>query len=476
MGIAFRQYWTMCGIILNIITLGYHFGYTTILLRDLKTPGSDIKLSLEAESWVVSAIAISSLISGFMVAPTLQILGRKSAHISVVLPNLIACPILYFAQDITALVIARLASGFTFGTTIFVAAIIIGEYSSPENRGVFLNAKSASYTLGVFLVHCVGIFYDWRMTALIGLIPSVLSLINTLTWSESPAWLAYRGRYEDCEASFQQLRGDSYRAKEELVLLMAVQRNLRLSKIKGKSKIISFRQNLSKLGKKDFLRPSLIVLSVFVILESSGRHSLSAYAVRFMSAFTTNNASTLYYVLAVDGVVCICGILSCVVVKLFRRRTILFTAGGLACVLLVSICVYLYLKAIGIAPEDNNWLPLILLFMYHVVVSLGVAPIVIALLGEVYPLEHKGFGTVVSGVFFSLSVLVALKVTPALIKSIEVHGTFLVYSLCMAGSFAYLYIFLPETEGKTLQEIEHHFNGVPLTLQNDTEDKLLNSK
>ncbi|XP_047984368.1 facilitated trehalose transporter Tret1-like isoform X1 [Leguminivora glycinivorella] len=476
MGIAFKQCWTLCGIILNLITIGYHLGYPTILLRDLKAPGSDIRLSLEAESWVVSSVAITALLSGLLVAPTLEILGRKSAHICIVIPNLVASLILYFAKDITALVIARLASGFTFGTTIFVAAIIIGEYSSPENRGVFLNAKSASYTIGVFLVHCVGIFCDWRRTALIGLVPSVLSLINTLTWSESPAWLAYKGKYEACEASFQELRGNSYKAKEELLLLIQTQRNRRLSRIKSKSKISSLRQNLSKFGRKDFVKPSLIALSVFVILESSGRHSFSAYAVKFMSAFTTTNAKTLYYVLAVDGVVCICGILSCFIVKLFRRRTILFTSGVLACILLLSICVYLYLKAKGIAPEDNIWLPLALLFTYHFVVSFGVAPIIMSLLGEVYPLEHKGLGTVVSGVLFSLSVLVALKVTPALIKNIEVYGTFLVYSLFLAGAFVYLYIFLPETEGKTLQEIEHNFNGVSLTLQNETEDKPFNCK
>ncbi|XP_047984369.1 uncharacterized protein LOC125224905 isoform X2 [Leguminivora glycinivorella] len=51
MGIAFKQCWTLCGIILNLITIGYHLGYPTILLRDLKAPGSDIRLSLEAESW-----------------------------------------------------------------------------------------------------------------------------------------------------------------------------------------------------------------------------------------------------------------------------------------------------------------------------------------------------------------------------------------------------------------------------------------
>lgn len=230
---------------------------------------------------------------------------------------------------------------------------------------------------------------------------------------------------------------------------------------------------LTKLGQKDFQKPTWIVLFVFVILEACGRHSFPAYAVKFMSAFTKDKASTLYYVLAVDGIIFLASMGSCGVVKLFRRRTLLFVSGGLSCVLLTSICIYLYLKSEHIAPETNVWLPMSLLCLYFIVLNLGTSSIALSLLGEIYPLEHRGLGTVVSGVFYSLSLLVTLKVTPALMGAIDVHGTFFVYMIFMAGALLYLYFFLPETEGKTLQEIEHHFNGVSMKLERDKEDKLL---
>ncbi|GBP36006.1 Sugar transporter ERD6-like 9 [Eumeta japonica] len=146
--------WTTFGVLLNVASCGFHMGYLTILFRDLRAENSPIPLTLEQESWI---------------------------------------------NNITTLILARLIFGIPSGGTIVLNAIIIAEFSNPRIRGVLLNAKSSFVVLGVGYAHLLGLFFDWRTLALLGLILPVLSLLITITWPESPAWLARRGHYEHCE-------------------------------------------------------------------------------------------------------------------------------------------------------------------------------------------------------------------------------------------------------------------------------------
>ncbi|CAG5037887.1 unnamed protein product [Parnassius apollo] len=92
------------------------------------------------------------------------------------------------------------------------------------------------------------------------------------------------------------------------------------------------------------------------------------------------------------------------------------------------------------------------------VANLGCTPIPLALLGEVLPLAHRGSGSAVAGLVMSLIMVVALQITPYLLESVKVYGTFTVFGSAMGLSLVTLYFILPETKDRTLQEIEDYFN------------------
>lgn len=414
-----------------------------------------------------SAIGITILPSYFITAPIMQIYGRKIAHIIIILPAIISSIIIYFAQGVSSLIIGRLFSGFTSGAAMTLTAITIGEFSSPNKRGLFLNTKTVAACLGICLVHMLGAFFDWRTVAILGLVPSVLSLLIICTVPESPAWLAYKGKFERCEKSFYWFRPNTIADRKELQALIEAQTERRLIE-KGQRKktlLNEIKNILYKFKRKDFQKPTIIVACAFIILECCGRHVFPAYAVKFMTALTGDQSKVFYYIIGVDSVILISSIGSCIAITLFSRRFLLFVTCIISNIILLTLCLYLYLRDIEIVPKDNVWVPLTLLILYFVAINLGTSSIVMALLGEIFPLEHKGVGTAMSGIFYALSLLVILKVTPLMIKSIDVYGTFFVFSMCMIVSLVYLYFFLPETKGKTLQEIEDYFNDSPRALE-----------
>ncbi|GBP04919.1 Facilitated trehalose transporter Tret1-2 homolog [Eumeta japonica] len=373
----FAQIWTVFGALLNIAACGFHLGYPTVLFRDLRATDSPIPLTLAAESWITSSIAITTLLSFVLVAPLMERYGRKIAHLSLVISNILAGTTFYFAHNLATLVAARLIFGISNGGTVIVSAIIIAEFTSPKIRGVLLNAKTSSIVFGAGYAHSLGLFFDWRTIALMGLLLPVSSLLINLTWPESPAWLARRGHYERCKKNFDWLRGVDPNAQKELHALMQAEMDRRTGKISEvgpKSLPQKTKKFFMRFTHRDFLKPMWIMANVFIILEACGRHVFPTYGIRIVTALA-GGQSTLYYVVGLDLVIFATSVLACVVVHMFKRRTLLF--------------------------------------------STGTSPIILTLLGEIFPLKHRSIGVVMSGIFYATALMIALKMTPMLIEAIE---------------------------------------------------------
>ncbi|KAH9645002.1 hypothetical protein HF086_003332 [Spodoptera exigua] len=444
----FRQAWTLSAVWTNMIGQGMMLSYTTSLLPGLQDPGSPIKADLHTASW------LGFLISSYL----MDAYGRKMSHAAAILPGIIGWLCIYLARGIPALMIGRILGGMTAGATVSLGAIVIGEYSDPKYRGVFLNLKTASVCLGGMIVHIVGHFLHWRTVALIALIPYLLSLLVIYTWPESPAWLASRGQFQKSEDSFYWLRGKSeasYNEMEELIKAQMEQRSRPAENKTCSDNIVSYFQ---RFGQKDFLKPLFIIFMSSIVLETSGRHWFPAYALQIIGEVTGNKSQSFYYTLGIDLIITCSAVSSSILVKVMKRRTLLFSTGFSACVVMMAACIYLFLGAQGIITNDKAWIPICLFVGYFILANLGCTPIPLALLGEVFPLRHRGVGSSAAGIFMSFGVMAGLQVTPYFLIHLKVNGTFAVFAGMMGLSLIVLYFILPETKDRTLQEIEDYFN------------------
>lgn len=388
----------------------------------------------------------------------MDVFGRRLTHAIVVMPGFLGWVLIYFATNVPLLMTGRILTGMSAGGTVSLGAIVIGEYTSPENRGMFLNLKTASVCMGSLVNHVLAHFYQWRTISLIVLIPHILALIIIFTWPESPAWLAFKKRFDECEKAFYWLRGKSENSIKELDELIRAQMNQMSKPIKK----LSFLQNtvvfLKKFTKKDFLKPTFIIFLGALLIEASGRHLFPAYALDIIGEVTGEKSQSFYYTLALDIIITASATFSSVLVKLMKRRTVLFCTGFAAVFVLAIACTYLYLSSAGVISKDHTWIPIFLFVCYFILANLGCTPIPLALLGELLPLKHRGAGSAVGGVILSLCVNLGLQVTPFLLLSVKVHGTFAILGAIMAILLLTLYFVLPETKDRTLQEIEDYFN------------------
>ncbi|GBP36019.1 Facilitated trehalose transporter Tret1 [Eumeta japonica] len=398
------------------------------------------------------------LISFFFVAPVMEWYGRKPAHVLIVIPNILTCVVYYYASNVTTLVLARMVHGLSCGGAIALSPIIVAEFTSPKLRGILLNLKTSFGALGVMLAHTLGLFFDWRKTILVGMTMPAFALLITFTWPETPAWLASRGHNERCASAFYWLRGKGARSQKELRALIKAETDRRNTRVISGDRtfLLKAKGFFIQCVKKDFRKLVMLLLCIFIFLEASGRYFFPLYAIKIINAFT-NGQSSIYYVVILDGVILLSTILACVLIQRYQRRTLLFSTGAVCIALLLTTCLYLLLKSKGIIHRDYAWIPLSLFGLYFILLNLGALPILMVVLGEIFPLKYRSAGVTMSAIILSITLIITLLVTPTMMKVLDIHGSFTVHSFCMIGALLYLFYNLPETKGRTLQEIEERF-------------------
>ncbi|XP_068624720.1 facilitated trehalose transporter Tret1-like [Battus philenor] len=471
----FNQTWALSAVLLNMAGLGMVLSFTTCLLAALRSTDSEIHIDLNIASWLGSSVGLAGIPGYMFSAYLMNWKGRRLTHAVVLLPGMIGWIFIYFASDVTTLMIGRNLGGLTVGGTVCLGAIVVGEYSSPNNRGMFLNLKTASFCLGGLIIHFLGHFFYWRTVALIAVLPYPISLFIIYTWPESPSWLASKKEFKKCEDAFYWLRGKSETSQKELEELIRSQKD----KPDYKRKITvmkQFKGLVMKFTKRDFIKPMIIIFLSAFLIEASGRHIFPAYALQIIGEVTGSKSQLFYYTLAIDVIITTSATFSSVLVKIFKRRTLLFASGFSSLFVLFCVCAFIYLLSVGRISKNYSIVPIALLMTYFLLVNLGCTAIPLSLLGEVLPLSHRGVGTALSGLILSLLSMLALQVTPYLLDGINVHGTYAVFGSAMGITLVIFYFVLPETKDRTLQEIEEYFKYGQFKEENEIEEEDTDAK
>ncbi|KAJ0171200.1 hypothetical protein K1T71_013399 [Dendrolimus kikuchii] len=204
----YRQCFVTLGVTSNVAQFGMVMAFTAVLLPQLKTADSTIQVDTSTGSWIASVPGVALIIGNFTIPTLMSKFGRKIANIVSIVVMIIGWGCIVFATNISMLIIARLLQGLSMGMSTSLGPILIGEYTSPKNRGAFLTTMGLSMSTGTLIVHTVGSYMTWQWTALICTILTFADLLIVVFSPESPSWLADTGRYEQCRRVFKWLRGD----------------------------------------------------------------------------------------------------------------------------------------------------------------------------------------------------------------------------------------------------------------------------
>ncbi|XP_013148870.1 PREDICTED: monosaccharide-sensing protein 1-like [Papilio polytes] len=454
----FRQIFVLLVACLHSLSAGVMVAFPSVLNPALLSPNStDITADRNQASWIASINGLSGIVGFFILSPIFQSFGRKAVNITLNVVMFVGWITLATASNVTMLFIARAIQGLTVGG-VFIAAVTLSEYSTPRRRGYFMTLKKISIGLGSLTCHTLALFCTWRQIAGICVIPISLAILFVLLWPESPSYLAMKGRFDECEKAFIWLNGNSLESKMELKELINAQ--MEQHELKKKTQNLSqVKKFFIQLNNREMLKACFIVALVTLCIDACGRYFLLAYLTQILEEITGSNSIAMYGSIVSDLLLISALAVSCLVIRLFDRRTLLFGLGSVTIFLMFIISIAVFTKSNFNFLSSITWLIPCLILLHSFIASVGIIPVAFTISAEVFPLEHRGLCSCISGVAFTIFYAATLKLTPLMIEHTGVSGTYTIYALIVTFCLAILFVILPETKDKTLQQIENEMKG-----------------
>lgn len=475
-------------VITPAIAPGMSMGYAAVALPQLH-------LSVHDLSWFASIGSVATPIGNFFTGIIIDKYGRKPTLLLGTVPSIIGWSILAWCNgSLGWLYAGQIFTGFALGAASLPSSIYAAECITINNdhlRGSLITWTTLALSCGTVLVYAIGALLPYQGVALVSSVISILSLLLIAVFiPESPSWLYHRGRMADAWHSQKSLgiRQPLLSKSSKSAAAAADDNGSSKSRGVGSGSTASVRMDcfsggklkehdddegyLRKLRRKDIYKPLLLTIALLFCLQSSGVYVLTAYMVNIIKADGVYDIASISsfspYVLAIiSGMLTLIGVILITFIIPYsgiRKLLITSTTG-------VSIGMFILSTASITADyysyNDSNCaysflVRICAIWLTVFMAGLGFTAIPFSLLGELFPADAKGFACI-SLITSSMFNFVALKTYPYLALALGPY-VFYVYSFFSLMGSLFVMVFLPETVGKSMQEITNEFkNNIPVS-------------
>lgn len=301
------------------------------------------------------------------------------------------------------------------------------------------------------MAHLIGTWVHWQWIAIISCIFPICSVILLSLIPESPTWLISKGQIEDGVKAFHWLRGYDEEAKIELKGIIDKK------KAADNEPVPTFREKMIYLKSPELIKPLFIMIVFFITCQFSGVNAVAFYSIEIIEKAVGKGIDHYTVMFVIDSLRTVMSVVACVTCKKYGRRPLCILSGSFTALSMVGLSMFLY-WADG-KPTDLSWIPLSCLMVYICAISIGLVPLPWMMCGEVFPTRVRGLGSGISSATTFVAFFIVVKTAPGMMKDLGQVITFLFYGIIALVGTSILYFILPETKGKSLQEIEDKFKS-----------------
>ena len=393
---------------------------------------------------VAALLTFGCLVGALFTGNFTEKFGRKKVMILTAILYIVSALGCALAESSTVLIVFRVLSGLAVGATSVVAPMYISEIAPAHSRGRLVSFNQFAITIGIVLAYIFDYLLmglgdnSWRyMLAVPGVFGVVFFVFLMLKFPESPRWLLAHGKKDAAIKVLTSIGGQTLvntELPEMEKALLAEQKKEKMSfgeLFKGKTgKIVLIGTLIAAL--QQITGINAVIMFSPEIFKAAG----SAQGDSVMQAMIVGLVNFLMTIVALW-----------LVDKKGRKTLLLWGAAGM----IVSLAYLTYAFA---QPVQNGAGVLFALLVYISFFAASFAPVMWVIISEIYPNRIKGlamsFSTAVSWLCTFLTVYFA----PVIQGSLGLHYLFAIFGVFSIIAFVFVKFWIPETKGKSLEQIE----------------------
>jgi sugar porter (SP) family MFS transporter len=342
-------------------------------------------------------------------------------------------------RTLTEFVLARLAGGLAIGVASLLVPLYIAEIAPARIRGRLVTLNQLAIVSGILLAYVASYYLaglglaSWRWMFAIAAVPSLLFMLTLLLVPESPRWLLGQGCTAEALGTLTRLNGPAAAATEAEEIQAA------LAEEQGEA---------ASLRQPRLRRPLRIAVVLAVLQQVTGINTILYYGSIILTEHSGQSAASAIGANALIGGINFAGtIVALFVIDRVGRKPLLLLASGGMALALGALVVALQMHATG------PWL-LGLIMLYVACFAVGLGPGVWVVITEIFPNAVRGRAAALATVALWIACTGISFTFLSLVKSAGLAGAFGLYAVLSALTFGFVWRAVPETKGRTLEEIE----------------------
>ncbi|WP_102406664.1 sugar porter family MFS transporter [Parabacteroides bouchesdurhonensis] len=448
---------------------GFLFGYDTAVVSGTNQQVAKLfNLDEMQLGWYVGCALIGS-IGGVSVAGILgDKFGRKRTMLfSAILFSLsaIGCAV---SSDFTMLVVSRIFVGVGIGIVSIISPLYISEVAVSKYRGSLVSLYQFGVTVGMVGAYLVNhvllnvaesglasladpstptlfekVFYTESWRAMLGMcaVPSILFFIVIFFIPESPRWLILQHRNDTAQSILERIYGSIQEAMAQLEST----RQMVLSESSTKTGQWAY------LFKPAIFKMVLIGSAIAILGQFMGVNAVLYYGPTIFEQSGLSGGDSLFYQVLVGAVNMVTTIIALFIIdKVGRKQLVYWGVSGMIIALLMIAFYFHYGEAMGISSVF-----LLISFMFYIFCcAISICAVVFVLLSEMFPIRVRGLAMSIAGFSLWIGTYLIGQLTPWMLKHFTPEGTFLLFAVMCIPYMFIMWKLVPETTGRSLEEIE----------------------
>ncbi|CAK9150738.1 unnamed protein product [Ilex paraguariensis] len=465
------KYACACSIVASMISI--IFGYDTgvmsgamIFIKD------DLKIDDTHVQVLAGILNLCALVGSLCAGRISDYIGRRYTIVIASIIFLVGSVLMGYGPTYAVLLAGRCTAGIGVGFALMIAPVYSAEISSPSTRGFLTSLPELCISLGILLGYISNYFFakltlklGWRMMLGVAAIPSIALAVGILKLPESPRWLVMQGRLGDARKILLEVSGDAEEAEGRLMDIKTaagIDENCTDDIVK-----IPRKTHGEGVWKELLLRPSppvrwilLAAVGIHFFEHATGIEAVVLYGPRiFKKAGVTSKQKLLLATVGV-GLTKTAFILTAtfLIDKVGRRKMLLTSVGGM---IVALTGLGFGLTIVEHSHKQLVWALILCIAAVYIFVaffSIGLGPITWVYSSEIFPLKLRAQGV---GIGVAVNRIMNAAVSMSFIsiyKAITIGGAFFMFAGVAAVAWFFFYFFLPETKGRSLEEMEDIFS------------------